>query len=161
MLASAKVPALERDDGAVITEFPAIAYYLARSYPEAKLFPETLDVQTEALETIDYLIATVHMRGFTRIFRPGNFAPNKEDEAAVKEAGLAIIRHGFNLTAAQMDDRPYLLGAYSIADAALFFLEWWAIARAGLPVPPAISAHLERMKTRPAVQRALAKEGLA
>ncbi len=156
-----KVPALERDDGAVITEFPAIAYYLAHVYPEAKLFPEDLDSQTEVLETLDYLIATVHMRGFTRLFRPSLFAPAAADEEAVKEAGLAIIKKGFDLTAAQLDDKPYLVGGYSIADAALFFLEWWALTRLKIALPPALQGHLDRMLDRPAVQRALAKEGLA
>jgi glutathione S-transferase len=130
-------------------------------HPEAKLFPEDLDGQTEVLETLDYLIATVHMRGFTRQFRPAMFAPNPADEAAVKEAGLAVIQKGFELTAAQLDDKPYLVGDYSIADTALFFLEWWALTRLKMELPPLIKAHLDRMLERPAVQRALAKEGLA
>jgi len=157
----AKVPALELDDGHLVTEFPAIAYYLARQYPDANLWPQDLTSQTQALSLLDYMIATVHMRGFTRIFRPSMFSPTPSDEAAVKEAGIAVISKGFELLAAELGDKDYLLGEFSIADAGLFFLEWWAIARAGLAVPPAISAHLERMKTRPAVQRALAKEGLA
>jgi len=31
-----KVPTLVRDDGSVLTEFPAIAYWLARTNPQAK-----------------------------------------------------------------------------------------------------------------------------
>jgi glutathione S-transferase len=157
----AKVPALELDDGTIITELPAIAYYLARKYPDAKLFPDDLDSQTKALALMEYMTATVHMRGFTRIFRPAMFSPTPSDEAAVKEAGIAVINKGLELLAAALGDKDYLLGAYSVADATLFFLEWWAVTRAGLAVPPAIQAHLERMKSRPAVQRALAKEGLA
>jgi glutathione S-transferase len=157
----AKVPALERDDGAVITEYPAIAYYLARSFPDAKLFPDDLDAQTEVLELLDYMIATVHMRGFTRIFRPAMFSPTPEDEAKVKEAGVAVISKGFDLLAAQLEDKDYLIGSYSIADTALFFLAWWAVKRAQITVPPAIHGFLNLMLSRPAVQRALAKEGLA
>ncbi|OYV28276.1 MAG: glutathione S-transferase, partial [Acidocella sp. 20-61-6] len=32
-----KVPALMRDDGAVLTELPAIAWYLAKTNPQANL----------------------------------------------------------------------------------------------------------------------------
>ena len=34
-----KVPTLQRDDGSVLTEFPAIAVWLARKNPEAALLP--------------------------------------------------------------------------------------------------------------------------
>ncbi len=38
-----KVPTLVRDDGSVLTEFPAIAYWLARTNPQAKLLPDDPD----------------------------------------------------------------------------------------------------------------------
>jgi glutathione S-transferase len=40
-------------------------------------------------------------------------------------------------------------------------LEYWAVNRAKIPVPPAFEAHLDRMLARPAVQRVLAAEGLS
>jgi len=156
-----KVPVLERDDGTHLTELPAIAWYLARSNPQANLLPADIEGEARVLEIIDYLIATVHMRGFTRIFRPENFSPTPEDKEKVQEAGKAVIRQGFELIAANLGEQEYLLGSYSIADIVLFFLEFWGARRAGMALPPAIAAHLERMLSRPAVQRALADEGLA
>ena len=38
--AKSKVPTLERDDGSILTEFPAIAFWLARTNPEAGLLPD-------------------------------------------------------------------------------------------------------------------------
>ena len=35
-----KVPTLTKDDGSVLTEFPAIAYWLARKNPFADLLPD-------------------------------------------------------------------------------------------------------------------------
>jgi glutathione S-transferase len=157
----AKVPMLERDDGSVLTEFPAIAWYLARTNPSARLLPEDIESEARALEILDYLIATVHMRGFTRIFRPGAFAPNPEDEAKVKDAGKGVVEQGFKILAPVLGEKDYLLGAFSIVDAALFFLENWAVNRVGMVLPPTFAAHLDRMLARPAVQRALAAEGLA
>src|SRR5436309_11144038 len=82
-----KVPTLVRDDGSVLTEFPAIAYWLARANPDKKLLPDDLEAETRALEAMDYVVATVHMQGFSRIFRPTNFSPNPEDEEKVKARG--------------------------------------------------------------------------
>jgi glutathione S-transferase len=86
-----KVPALERDDGSILTEFPAIAFYLARVNPDANLLSATLEGEVRALELLDYMTATIHMRGFTRIFRAGTFSPNPADEAKVVEAGRRIF----------------------------------------------------------------------
>ncbi len=38
-----KVPTLQRDDGSVLTEFPAIATWLARKNPETGLLPSDAD----------------------------------------------------------------------------------------------------------------------
>ena len=38
-----KVPTLVRDDGSVLTEYPAIAYWLARTNPDKKLLPDDVD----------------------------------------------------------------------------------------------------------------------
>jgi len=156
-----KVPALQREDGAILTEFPAIAYYLAKTNPAHGLLPEDIDGQAKALELLDYLIATVHMRGFTRIFRPGNFAPTPEDEGKVKEAGKNFIVQGFKILEPVLGDQDYILGQFSIVEAALFFLEFWARTRAQIAMPPAFEAHLDRLLARPAAQRVLKSEGLA
>jgi glutathione S-transferase len=153
-----KVPALLRDDGVLITEFPAIAYYLGRL---SGLFPSDIDGATKALEIMDYLIATIHMRGFTRIFRPENFSPTPEDKEKVQQTGREMILQGFDNLAPELGDKDYLLGEFSAVDCALFFLEHWAVNRAKLALPPVFAAHLARMLERPAVQRALAAEGLA
>src|SRR5208337_2181759 len=52
-----KVPTLVRDDGSVLTEFPAIAYWLARSHPQAKLLADDLETQVRTLEATDYVVA--------------------------------------------------------------------------------------------------------
>ena len=155
-----KVPTLELDDGGIVTEFPAVAYYLGRSFPEAKLLPSDIMAETRALELMDYIVATVNMRGFTSIFRPEGFAARPEESEHVKAAGREVVEKGFKILEAELDGKAYLLGDYSIADAALFYVEFWGAVRAGLTLPPNLAAHLDRMKARPAVQRMLAAEGL-
>jgi glutathione S-transferase len=156
-----KVPVLELDDGSLITEFPAIAYYLAGTVPGKQLFPADTKSQAKVLEILDYLISTVHMRGFTRIFRPGNFAPNEADAETVRAAGREFVKTGFAVLEPELGTKDFIAGDFSIADTALFFLEFWARTRAKLAMPAVFEAHLDRMLARPAAQRALSTEGLA
>jgi glutathione S-transferase len=156
-----KVPTLVRDDGSVLTEFPAIAYWLARTNPAAKLLPDDPDRQARALEAMDYVVSTMHMQGFTRIFRPGNFAPNPADEDAVKARGKEIFEKGFVIMDKALAGKDYLVGAFSIADAALFYVEFWGAARLKMDLPANCAAHHQRMLARPAVQRMMQQEGLA
>ncbi len=155
----AKVPALVRDDGSVLTEWPAIAWWLARTHPDAKLLPTAPEAEARVMEAIDYIVATVHMQGFTRIARPGNFAPEEALHEAVKARGREIYAKGLELLERSLGGRDWLAGDYSIADAALFFIENWS-GRAEVPLPPGLAAHFARMKARPAVQRAAAREGV-
>jgi glutathione S-transferase len=156
-----KVPTLEREDGSVLTEFPAIAYWLAATNPSAGLLPSDADGQARALEAMDYVVATMHMQGFGRLFRPSGFAPNAADEDTVKARGKEILEKAFALIDAKLADKDYLMGAFSVADAALFYVEYWAIGRLGMTLPSNCAAHYQRMLARPAVQRAMQQEGLA
>lgn len=155
-----KVPALVRDDGAVLTEFPAIAYWLAKANPYANLLPDDIDLQARALELIDYSVATIHMQGFTRQFRSSAFTPNAADEDTVKARGREIAEKGFALLHEALEGNDYAVGKFSIADAAVFYVEFWS-KRVGMNLPPNCSSHLARMLARPAVQRVMQQEGLA
>ena len=155
-----KVPTLVRDDGTVMTEYPSIAYWLARSNPFSTLLPDNIDQQARVLELMDYAVATIHMHGFSRMFRASNYAPNPADEDAVKAKGKEMVEKGFAVLNAALEGKDYAAGAYSIADSAIFYVEFWA-GRVGITLPAHCAAHLERMKARPAVQRVLQQEGLA
>lgn len=148
----AKVPALELDDGTIVTEWPAIAYYLAETYPDAKLMPEGLMQRVRAFEVTDFCVATIHMQGFSRIARPGNFAPDEAEHDKVQQRGREIMAQGFDVLAQRIQG-PYLLGEFCFADAALFYVEHWAVNRAGMNLPAACRAHLDKMMERPSVRR--------
>ncbi len=145
----------------MLTEFPAIAYWLARSNPAAHLLPEDLEAETRAMEALDYAVSTVHMQGASRLFRPSNYTPNAADEAAVKARGKEIFEKGLALLDKALDGKDYVAGAFSIADAAVFYVEYWAANPLKLTLPANCAAHYQRMMARPAVQRTLQAEGLA
>ena len=155
-----KVPTLIRDDGTVMTEYPAIAYWLAKTNPFANLLPDDIDQQAKSLELTDYAVATIHMQGFARQFRSSNFTPNPADEEAVKSRGKEIAEKGCALIDKALEGKEYAVGKFSIADSAIFYTEFWS-KRVGMTLPANCASHLERMLARPAVQRVMQQEGLA
>jgi glutathione S-transferase len=155
-----KVPALRRDDGSVLTEYGAIATWLARTNPDAKLMPHDPDGEALALEAMDYAVGTIHMQGFARIARPTNFGLADAQTDAVKARGREIYAKGLGILADKLGDMEWVAGEYSMADSAVFYVSSWS-KRAEVPLPAPIAAHFARMKGRPAVQRMIAAEGLS
>ena len=157
-----KVPALVRDDGSVITEFQAIALWLALTNPAANLLPADPEALTRGLEIMEYSIATQHMHAFSRMFNPRKYAQHEADYDTVRAQGRAMAEAGFDVLNAALEGKDYAAGAsLSIFDAALFYVEFWGASRMGMTLPANCAAHFARMKARPAVARALATEGLA
>ncbi len=153
-----KVPALMRDDGLVVTEFPVIAHWLGQANG---LLPADPDAALHAAETMEYCVGTVHGQGFGRVFRPANFTPNEAEQEAVRARGRELLDKGFALVSTALGDRPFIGGqSFSVADAALFYVEYWAARRVKLPLPANLAAHLDRILARPAAGRMLVAEGL-
>jgi glutathione S-transferase len=156
-----KVPTLMRDDGSVLTEFPAIATWLAKTNPDKALLPGDAEAEARALEAMDYVVSTLHMQGFSRMFRPVNYAPTEADHDKVKARGREIMQKGLELMSKALEGKDYVVGKFSVADAALFYVEFWASGRMKMSLPKNCAAHYERMKSRPAVKRVLEQEGLS
>jgi glutathione S-transferase len=156
-----KVPTLERDDGSILTEFSAIATYLAKSNPQSKLIPQDLETEVRAMEAMEYVVGTMHAQAFSRIFRPDKYGPADQEEQ-VKAHGREMFDQGFAILDKTFAAKNYLGGHdLSIADAAVFYIEFWAAGYLGMKLPVNVAAHYERMKSRPAVQRVMQQEGVA
>jgi glutathione S-transferase len=154
----AAIPTLVRDDGTSITDFQAIAWWLARRYPKAKLLPDDIDGETSALETMSYVVGTIHGQGYTRIFTTSNYSANEAEHAAIQARGLEIVEQGFAVMNEVLAGKDYVVGNFSIADAALFYVEFWA-DKIKLALPPNCQAHYQRMLQRPLVRQVLLEEG--
>jgi len=72
--------------------------------------------------------------------------------------GRAIVASALVAMDSELASRDYVAGSFSIADAALFYNEFWA-DKIGMELPPSCLAHYQRMKSRPAVRQVLAEEG--
>ena len=147
-----KVPALVLPDGQVLTEYPVIAQYLARTNPQAGLWPDDMMAQLRLAEVLDYMIATVHMRAFTFVLVPQRFAPTPDMQKVISDYGHAEVAKGLDVLSGILGDRDYIMGDFSIADSALFFLLNWAEGRK-IAMPDNLAACYARLKARPAYAR--------
>ncbi|MGZ5077335.1 MAG: glutathione S-transferase family protein, partial [Methylobacter sp.] len=154
----ATIPVLVRNDGSALTEFQAIAYWLARSYPKAKLLPGDPDGDARVIELMDYAVGTIHGQGFARIFTTDKFALREADFEAVKAQGMDIVKRGFDIVNNCLPRQGYALDSFSIADAALFYVEFWA-DKTGITLPENCLNHYRLMLQRPVVRRVLMEEG--
>jgi hypothetical protein len=50
-----------------------------------------LEEKTRCVEAMEYTVATIHMQGFARMFRPRNFSLYESEHGAVKARGKEII----------------------------------------------------------------------
>jgi glutathione S-transferase len=143
------VPAIELDDGELLTENVAILSYIADRYP-ALMAPGPL-ARYRLLEMLSYLATEVH-KAFHPLFDPGASADEKKatgEAAAQKLAFVATQLRG-----------PYLFGANAtVADAYLFVMLLWA-AKFKIAIPEPLKALSQHMRSRPTVQAALRREGL-
>jgi len=156
-----KVPALVRDNGRVLTEWPAIAFYLARLHPEAGLLPSDVDAAADAISVVEYIVSSMHMQAFARMYRPERFAVSEADFDTVRAQGKEMFLGGLEMIGQILQGREFIAGdRFSIADAALLFVTFWA-ARGEMPLPATVAAHFARMKQRASVQTVFTREGLA
>jgi glutathione S-transferase len=157
-----KVPVLTLDDNRVLTEFGAIAVWLARQAPELKLLPSDPDEEQRALSIMDYVVGTIHGQAFARVLKPAKFEPQDAvhqtlglGQGSVKQLGRDMIQEAFAIVDSQLGGREWAAGdTFGIADAALFYVERWA-PEADVDLPPNVSAHFDRVKARPAVAKVM------
>jgi len=152
------VPALVTDEGEALTDFQSIAVWLAARYPKRALLPTQEDERARVLAVLEYVLAVIHGEGFTRIFVSGQYAADPVEKRTVTAEGRAIVERGFARVVDMLSGPTYVAQRFSVADAALFYVEFWA-DREGLPLPPRLAHHYAAMLQRPAVRQVLGEEG--
>ncbi|MFJ4445186.1 glutathione transferase GstA [Pseudomonas sp. NPDC089422] len=149
------VPALQLDNGEVLTEGPAIVQYLADQKPQANLLPPAGSLERARVqEWLNFIGTEVH-KTLAALFNPSISA-----EAKSKTLEAFGKRLGFVDKALQGKD--FLTGQhFSVADAYLFTIVNWApMLGIDLAPWPTVAAFQKRVASRPAVQKTLQAEGL-
>ncbi|HEY0572167.1 MAG TPA: glutathione transferase GstA [Enterovirga sp.] len=149
------VPALELDNGQVLTEGPAIVQYLADQKPDTGLAPKAGSFERYRLqEWLSFITSEIH-KGFSPLFKPNT----PDDYKKIVKENLAVR---FDLVDKQLAGKDYLTGkSFSVADAYLFtVLRWSEAVKVDLSRWPNLVAFLGRVAARPKVKEALKAEGL-
>jgi glutathione S-transferase len=150
------VPALELDDGRILTEGPAIVQYLADRKPDAKVAPALGTFERSQLqEWLNYIGSEMH-KTLGMLFHP-------ELPPEMKQITLANVSKRFDYLAKQLAGRKFLLGdAFSVADAYLYtILRWTHLFKIDLGKWPVLQDYMARVAARPAVKESLSEEGLS
>ncbi len=163
-----RVPALAiPSETKLLTELPAILVYLARQRPEANLLPIASAVEeARAHEWLEWLSGWVHGVGYGGIWRPERFcAQDTSAHEAIRANGRRVVEEAYATIERTLGDgREWSLpSGYTIVDPFLLVLYRWG-NRIGLGMRAnyaAWTALAERTLERPAVQRALAREGIS
>lgn len=151
------VPALQLDDGEILTEGPTIVQYLADLKPEKGLAPPAGTLARYRLqEWLGYINSELH-KTYSPLFRP-------ETPAETRAERHAYLNRRYAVAEKQLASRPYLLGDhFTVADAYLFTVTNWAgapVVKLDLSPFPSVRAFQERVAARPAVKAAMRAEGL-
>lgn len=149
-----QVPALQFEDGTILTENIAIAQYLADTFPDKNLLaPVGQMARYKTIAWFNYVATEIH-KNYGPIFR----SVSKD----ATEAAIKTLLDKYSYVDSVLAKTPYLTGdSFTIADAYLFVTTRWSQKIPNRPAYPAIDAFMARMKDRPAVQAAMKQEGLA
>jgi glutathione S-transferase len=149
------VPALQLDDGRVLTEGPAIVQYLADLKPESNLAPKFGTFERyQLMELLNYITSELH-KAFSPLFSPAT-------TPEMRETILAQLGKKFDWLVSSLGTKQYLMGdTFTVADAYLFtILNWSNYVKVDLSQWPALVDYQARIGARPKVREALKAEGL-
>ena len=149
------VPALQLDDGSLLTENAVILQYIADRAPATHLAPAAGTMERyRVMEWLNYISGEVH-RNFSPLFQPG--VPDD-----YKPLARAAVEKRYDHIEKALGDKPFLTGTdFSVADAYLFVtLGWAAFLGWDFSRWPRLAAFRERVASRAAVRQVLQSEGM-
>lgn len=150
------VPALELDDGTLLTEGAAIVQYLADLRPASKLAPAAGTRERYRLQSwLNFVASELH-----KMYSPWLFHP--EYGAQAQEVARGKIAERLAYVENHLGNGPFLMGeTFTVADAYLFTIVGWsAFAKVDLSTFPRLRAYMDRIGARPKVQEAMLAEGM-
>lgn len=150
------VPLLELDDGQRLTEGPVIVQWIADRAGATKLAPPAGTMaRYRVMEWLNFVTAEIHKQ-FSPLFNP---AYPEEAKAINRERLLG--RYAW--VDGQLAGKQYLTGDdFTVADAYLYVVTRWTVPmKLDISARANLTGYMDRIARRPAVQRALAAEGLA
>ena len=154
-----RVPSLVTARG-ILTETPAILFFVAQSFPNAQLAPLDDPFALARLQSFNsYLCSTVHVAHAHRM-RGYRWADDPAAIEAMKKKVPQSVGECFALIESEMLQGPWVMGErYTIADPYLFTLAQWLELDGVDPAKiPKVADHRARMAERAIVRKVIAQE---
>ena len=154
-----KVPALQLEDGKILTENAAILSYVAKKFPEANLWPCDPMAEVRAISTMAWFSNTVHP-AFAHFVRPERYTADAAGAEKVREQGKKTFWGCVQEIDQMLVGKEWVLGSqFTVCDPFALVFYGWGL-RAALPMKDlgSYSALKDRLLKRPAVRRILEKE---
>jgi glutathione S-transferase len=149
------IPALQLDNGKVLTEGAAIVQYIADLKPESGLAPTNgSEARYELQSWLSFISSELH-KPLASMFNP---AQSQDWKAAAQ----ALLNKRLDWLVGELGESEFLLGdRFTVADGYLFTVLGWAGPVGFSLAPwPSLQAYRSRIGTRPKVIEALKAEGL-
>jgi glutathione S-transferase len=149
------VPAIQLDDGQILTEAAVILQYLADQKPESGLAPRPGTMERYRLmEWMNFITSEVHKQ-FGPLFNPKVTGEWKENQ-------LNLLGSRFDYLTKRLEGKQFLMGdKFSVADAYLFtVLNWSNFLKVDLEKWPTLKDYMGRVAARPGVKETMKAEGL-
>jgi len=149
------VPTLVLDDGGILTENAIVLQYIADQNPGTDLAPAHGTFERYRLgEWLNYLASEIH-KGFGPLW-------NAQSPQETKDTAKRNLAKRFAYIEKRLASTPFLMGdTFTIADAYLFaMLNWPEHLGVDISPFPKLRDFRARVKSRPAVQKAMRDEGL-
>jgi glutathione S-transferase/GST-like protein len=154
-----QVPALVLPDGTIMTESAAITIYLADKFPELGLAPPPDSPKRPIyLRWLLYLATSIYISDL-RIYYCERYSTDPAHASGVREAAVARMAHEWDVYAAELGDRPFILGEeMSAVDIYAAMLATWNVdVPAFFRKHPNIKRMYDRVKARPPIARVWAR----
>jgi len=149
------VPALELDDGSLLTENIAILQYLAARHPQQALVPAHGSSDFfRLLEWLGFINSEVH-KTFTPLWHP-------EYPQEMRDLARQTLEKRLGFLDRHLADHRHLMGEhFSLADAYAFtVINWTSYLKIDINGYPHLQRYLAEVANRPSVRQAMTAEGL-
>ena len=150
------VPALQLDDGQVLTEVAAIVQYIGDQFPDRKLVPPAGTIERYRVQEWLSFVGTELHKSFSAFFRK---APDAWQDTMREAIGFR-----FDFLTKNLEGKQYLMGdTFTVADAYCFAVIRWTemeMTKLDLSRWPLLMEYKNRIAARPAVHAAMVAQGI-
>ncbi len=166
-----RIPALSYVTGTaggkdgILTELPAILFYLAQTHPEAGIWPKDPALQARCIEWMNWLSGWVHACSFGLVWRADRFTDEEAARPGINAKGQIQVRDSArHIESLLADGRDWAVpGGFTVVDPYLLLFWLWG-RRLDIDLAtlyPHWTALARKVAARPAVARVMQQEEIA